>query len=62
MGREIQRRLNIRLDVETYDKLAELRQVLGLRGDSETIRTLIRLHHAAERAAIKRLRRVREGQ
>ena len=51
------KRLNIRLTEEDYEQLLELRLALHLGSDSQTIRALIRLHHAAEREAVRRVRR-----
>lgn len=57
-----EKRLNIRIDEEDLEKLEELRTVLCLRSDSEAVRTLIRMHWSAEKAAVRRLRRLREAQ
>jgi len=51
------RRLNIRLTEEDYERLIELRLALHLPGESQTVRALIRLHHEAEREAVRRARR-----
>lgn len=51
------KRLNLRLTEEDYEQLLELRLALHLGSDSQTIRALIRLHHAAEREAVRRVRR-----
>jgi hypothetical protein len=51
------RKVNLRLTQGDYGKLLELRMVLHSASDSQTLRTLVRLHWQAEQAAVKRMRR-----
>jgi len=55
-GRKAQR-LNMRLSWKDYQRLIELRSLLRAESDSSTVRTLIRLHYAAEQSALAKLRR-----
>jgi len=50
-------RLTVRMQWEDWRLLRELQLVLRMPTPGHTVRTLIRMHAAAERAALKRLRK-----
>jgi hypothetical protein len=52
------KRLHIQLEQEDYKKLDDLRLLLALPSTTETVRTLIRLHHTAMRSSVRRLRKI----
>lgn len=54
----MERRITLRLSDEDYAKLVELRRLFNAT-DSETVRILIRQQHAAERASLAKMRRIR---
>lgn len=54
---ELSQRLTVRMTYDDWQMLRELQACLHLPSPGRTIRTLIRMHHGAERAALKRLKR-----
>lgn len=54
------RRLNIRIDEETYAQLRELREVMGFQSVSSTLRNLVRSNHRAWATEVRQLKRLQE--
>lgn len=55
------KRLNIRISDDDFLKLREIRDLLGLSTDSDTIRALVRMQHTEARTALRRLKKARKA-
>lgn len=53
----LSQRLTVRMTFEDWTKLRELQVSMGMPSPGRTLRSLVRLHWAAEQAALKRMKR-----